>query len=254
MVLGEDPKGLNLEGFCYTFLPIWGYTAGMFRHIHVLLIVAFAALWIPLSLSAEDKKETTNEKATKKVPTKADIAALVKQLGAKDYKTRQKADAAIRALPAPAVEELSAQLKKSKDPEVKVRLKEIVERMTTPRITIAELKAIIIPEIEFRQANVMDCFKFLEDVTQVPTSKEDPTPRKRLKIKMKPRGAGVGVVTFMAQHITVHEALEIIASVVELKFELEDGVIVMTPKNNAGQGDNGAFPRDPFALDPFAPF
>lgn len=201
----------------------------MHRALYILLIAGLGPTLAMSQPSAEEKKP--------EVPTEAQIAALVKQLGAKEYKARKKADAAIRKLPDAALKQIKEHLKDAKDPEVKLRLKDIVDARSGPRVTLAQLKTMIIPQIEFRSANVRDCFTFLEDATD-----------NKCRINAENVG-GAPLITFRARHISALEALKIIVEVAALEYTVADGIIEITPLIGR---DAPPMADDPFAApDPF---
>ena len=160
------------------------------------------------------KKTKMDAKALKELHAKT--GALLSQLGAKDYKARRNADNALRQLPDEALEQMQDHLKSARDPEVKVRLKEIIDLRSGPRVTEAALKSMVIPEIEFRQASVKDCLEFLETAGN-----------KKFKIDANFAGRAPATVTFSARQISVHEALDIITQIAELQFSIQDGIVVV---------------------------
>lgn len=145
----------------------------------------------------------------------AKVAELVPKLGAKDYKTRKEADSALRDMPDEALKAMQSHFKKAKDPEVRMRLKEILQIGLVPGITAEELKRMRIPALEFRQADIHDCLDFLKEAGN-----------KRFQIRTRIAGKAP-TVTFEARGISVYEALEIITEVTNLTFSIIDGVVVV---------------------------
>ncbi len=124
---------------------------------------------------------------------------------------------------------------------------------TTPthEALILQMERIVIPEIEFRQANIHDVVEFL-----VRASMEgDPSPEKRgvnIILNLQSSGpaaaapaasdpwaaqmagpaavAGTDItVTFTARHISLLQALKIITQVAGLKYHIEENIVLIVP-------------------------
>jgi len=123
--------------------------------------------------------------------------------------------------------------------EEEIERRKIIERM----------KAIVIPEIDFRQANIYDVVQFLQD-----NSREWDPDRKGVNIilhlgeqeaapapvttgffgavEAQPgvKEAGdVPLITFRARDVTLFEALKIVTEVASLKYRIEDRVVKIVP-------------------------
>jgi general secretion pathway protein D len=125
---------------------------------------------------------------------------------------------------------------------------------TAEELTIAKMKGITIPEINFRAANINDVVSFFEQASREFDSQELP-PEKRgvsFVLKMPTQGAaaavpddpfapvadggavgGVPPVTFSARFVNLHEALRIITDVAGLKFRVRGTVVMIMPMNMA---------------------
>ncbi len=125
---------------------------------------------------------------------------------------------------------------------------------TAEELTIAKMKGITIPEINFRAANINDVVGFFEGASREFDSQELP-PEKRgvsFVLKMPTQGAGAAVpddpfapvadggavggvppITFSARFVNLHEALRIITDVAGLKFRVRGNVVVIMPMNMA---------------------
>ena len=132
---------------------------------------------------------------------------------------------------------------------------------------IQKMKGIIIPEIDFRCANVHDVFDVLGEQSRVFDRDEDerpisfvlnlgdmyerpgmiddpfaaagpsadpfatPVDEPAPRVAKKPSGRfSVPLVTFRATHVSIHDVVSIVCEVSNLKWEVKDGVVVVTPK------------------------
>ena len=121
---------------------------------------------------------------------------------------------------------------------------------------INKMKAIKIPEIDFRQANINDVIKFLQEASVEFDEVSDDDEVKGINIILNlaagPRrqqkqapvsddpfatatgeAAGLGdevpLITFSARYIDLHEALRIVTEVANLKFRVTGSVIMVVP-------------------------
>ena len=127
---------------------------------------------------------------------------------------------------------------------------------TSDRIVILDkMKAIMIPEIEFRQANINDVIDFLQEASRDFDTETDPN-KKGVNIILNigdntspiaddtvasddpfaetvsenaASGGGVPSITFSARHISLLEALKIVTKVSNLKYRVEDSVVMILP-------------------------
>ena len=128
---------------------------------------------------------------------------------------------------------------------------------TSDRIVILDkMKAIMIPEIEFRQANINDVIDFLQQASRMYDKEKDPN-KKGVNIILNIgdnsasstddladsddifgetvsegdslSGGGVPSITFSARHISLLEALKIVTKVSNLKYRVEDSVVMILP-------------------------
>jgi hypothetical protein len=161
------------------------------------------------------------------------IPDLVRQLAHRDYGVRQSADRKLRQLPPSAVDTLQYLLTTSDDPEVIVRLRQIMERITPP-LDARTLRSIVIPEIDFRQASLRDCLQFIEEASVPAGSSTNGTARRRVKIiaKFNENAGDATLITFSALDITVHEALDIIVDISGLKYRIHGGAVIIERKRH----------------------
>lgn len=123
-----------------------------------------------------------------------------------------------------------------------------------------KMQKIIIPEIDFRQANIHDVIDFLQEQSVLADPEPDPTGRKGVNIILHigetgggqaPRASaadpfadaiedvGLGaasevpMITFTARYISLLEALKIVTKVADLKFRIEESVVMIVPLNAA---------------------
>jgi hypothetical protein len=87
----------------------------------------------------------------------------------------------------------------------------------------------VIPQIDFRQANVRDVIEFLRQAS------EDYSPFKDAKHKSVnfvtkiDDAEDVGTITFKAQRISLRDTLNAITSVANLEYELRDNWVLIKP-------------------------
>jgi general secretion pathway protein D len=126
---------------------------------------------------------------------------------------------------------------------------------------IAKMERIIIPAIEFRQANINDVILFLQTASVEYDNTEGPEESKGVNIVLNlgegaaattaPAEAGtpfaegaaapapaassgeISPITFSARHISLLEALKIVTEVAKLKYRVEDQVVMVVPVNAA---------------------
>ena len=163
------------------------------------------------------------------------------------------------------VEELSAQTEEvvlfdaarpAEDPSAQIQTKwqerqRAASKRESERLGIInKMKAIKIPEIDFRQANINDVMKFLQDASIEfdEVSKEgetkglnmilnlaagpQPVPQSDDPFVAATAAAGddVPLITFSARYLDLYEALRIVTEVANLKFKIsESGVIMVVP-------------------------
>jgi general secretion pathway protein D len=143
-----------------------------------------------------------------------------------------------------------------------------ITRISTVETTRAaierKLKEIVIPEIDFRLANINDVVAFLQEQSREFDKTETDEGRKGVNIILNLRvgqaaaaapapaldvfaaappageaaaGAGqVPLITFSARYISLFEALKIVTQVATLKYRIEGRVVMIVPMN-APEGD-----------------
>jgi general secretion pathway protein D len=126
---------------------------------------------------------------------------------------------------------------------------------------VAKMDRIIVPEVEFRQANINDVVGFLQDQSRKEDKEEKDETKKGVNIILNIQGPGgaapaarppadatsadpfaappaeaakpaVGegqLITFSARHISLHEALRIVCNVANLKYRIEGTVVMVLP-------------------------
>lgn len=122
---------------------------------------------------------------------------------------------------------------------------------TIEELTLAKMKSITIPEINFRAANINDVIGFFEQASREFDSQEIP-PEQRgvnfiLQLPAQDDGAqieddpfapaartgrgGVPPITFTARYMDLYEALRIITDVASLKFRIRSNAVMIMPLN-----------------------
>lgn len=114
-----------------------------------------------------------------------------------------------------------------------------VSRIRTDEAQVYEaMSRIIIPKIEFREADIHEAIRFLqEDSLEFDNKKQgvqfvldhDPTPGKTNDIAAADQAALAPAITFKASDISVLEALRIIANLTGFKYVVKDGVVALSP-------------------------
>jgi hypothetical protein len=131
--------------------------------------------------------------------------------------------------------------------------------LTKEQQILEKMKAIIIPEIDFRQANVHDVIDFLQyasvefdpksehrqrgvsSILNLGTPSATPAattdPFEADPFAEPPGGqhqtADVPLITFSARHVSLFEAMNIVCKVCNLQWAIQDGVVMIEPKKNA---------------------
>lgn len=123
---------------------------------------------------------------------------------------------------------------------------------------IEKMKSIVIPELEFREANIQDVIEFLQDASV----EYDPAGKQKAQgvssILSLPPAAGavddgfedefvpdeaeekkvpvssVPLITFRARYINLYEALQIATQVAGLKWDVMGSRVVITPRDTGG--------------------
>jgi phosphate transport system substrate-binding protein len=95
------------------------------------------------------------------------------------------------------------------------------------------LDTVVIPEFDFRAANIYDVITFFEDCSRENDTRNVPKEEKGVNIVLTiPRcspGRGIPLITFSARNISVGEALRITTEVAGLKYDLQDNWIHVHP-------------------------
>jgi len=131
--------------------------------------------------------------------------------------------------------------------------------------TLAKLDKIVIPEVDFRQANVRDVLEYIHEASVEFDTTEDRESARGVSIVAMLGGEGDaggtapdlaladpfavtqggaaagegeqdGLITFSARYISAREALEIATKVSNLKYRVENGAVVVSPIG-APEGD-----------------
>jgi general secretion pathway protein D len=135
-------------------------------------------------------------------------------------------------------------------------------KVTAPKVEsdrleiLSKMEKIKIPEIDFRQANINDVVAFLQTASVEFDESESESEKKGVNIILNlgvappaaapasdkgepfPEAAApasgpteVPLITFSARYITLLEALKIVTSVANLKYRIEDTVVMIVPIN-----------------------
>ena len=119
---------------------------------------------------------------------------------------------------------------------------------------LKKMESIIVPEIEFRQANIHDVISFLQDASSEFDDVDVDDTRRGVNIilnirsaegeaaapavedpfatpstDLAPAATGVPLITFSARHISLLEALKIVTRVANLKYRIEGTVVMILP-------------------------
>ena len=114
-------------------------------------------------------------------------------------------------------------------------------KQAVARKLVDKMKAIKIPEVDFRQANIHDVLEFLQDASV--EYDPEPDPQKRTGVNLIPMlGLGKGRakekeleeiprVTFTARYISLWEALGIVTQVANMKSRPAENYVAIVPKD-----------------------
>ena len=126
----------------------------------------------------------------------------------------------------------------------------------TQKIRIAEkMEKIIIPELNFRQANIIDVIDFLQrasiecDTTDCPPEEKgvniilnlgadsapvanvvEPDPFAVPNSTVSDSGSGTKEITFSSRYISLMEALKIVTQISQLKYRIDGSVVMIVPE------------------------
>lgn len=167
-----------------------------------------------------------------------------------------------------AAAKMTADVRKEWIPEYRmIKTKQGLDKGPVPTKTeplLEKMSKIIIPEIEFRQANINDVVDFLNKAS-IEGDKLEPDPTKRgvnIILHLSPAGGvpaparapgaegdlfgapqpgaggggggGVSDITFTARYISLLSALKIITKVAGLKFQIDGNIVMIVREGEAG--------------------
>ena len=92
------------------------------------------------------------------------------------------------------------------------------------------MKQTIIPEIDFRAANIHDVVNFLQEASVRYGPREAGGQPKGVNAILNIKGADAPLITFTARHISFIEALRIVTQVADLQYRVEGNVVFIEPK------------------------
>jgi len=134
----------------------------------------------------------------------------------------------------------------------------LAEKLRSPVMTVAErtttdermadeirlqLASIVVPEINFRQANIHDVMHFLRDVSTEHGKPARTGARRGVNIVLnmpaierEHGGSRVPLITFSAKEISLKEALRIVTEVIGTSYRVENSAVILGPtRNEAGK-------------------
>jgi hypothetical protein len=103
-----------------------------------------------------------------------------------------------------------------------------------PMTLMQVLKSTKIPKIEFRQTNVHDVIDFLQQASAEFCPSDDPKWKGGVNIVLNLKGMkkrDLPIITFNAEQISLHEALNVVTQIAELEQEIRENVIMIRPKD-----------------------
>ena len=165
--------------------------------------------------------------------------------------------------------DMMSRLRKTWNPRDYALAEEAADRMPVTRVQrmvdssrdriLRKMEQIVIPEIDFRLANINDVIEFLQETSIENDTKETDDSKKGINIILHMGGATPGaatqalsddpfaeaatpatgaaaggevpLITFSARYITLLEALRIVTSVANLKFRIEGNVVMVVAVN-----------------------
>jgi hypothetical protein len=132
----------------------------------------------------------------------------------------------------------------------------IAKVLTKEQEITEKMKSIIIPEVEFRQANVHDVIRYLQEASvdfdskpeqshrgvscvlhlgpPAPTASAEPTDPFADPFaeppKAQSRTPDTPLITFSARHISLHDVINIVCKICDLKWTIQNSVVMIEPK------------------------
>lgn len=125
----------------------------------------------------------------------------------------------------------------------------VLENLRRREATFRKMQTLIIPDINFRQADIRQVFRTLSEQAR------ELDPGKQgisfvLSGSLTNDSSGIPEITFSAKHISLAQAVKIITSVAGLRFSLDGDSVVITPDSCIeGAIEHAEFEISPVMLD-----
>jgi general secretion pathway protein D len=123
-------------------------------------------------------------------------------------------------------------------PVVPTNVNPSVATRNTKQGILSKMETIIIPEIDFRQANIRDVVLFLQSASREYDMSADPAAAKGVNIILQLQESNatstVPLITFRVRHVSLLEALKITANVSGLKYSVQGNVVLLVPADYVG--------------------
>ncbi len=142
-------------------------------------------------------------------------------------------------MPAPSSQEQPIVPGMVRAPKPRMVTAEATAGEVTSESPIEVMKRIIIPELNFKNADLQDVVKFLRDA-----STEYDGKKRGVNFVLDLKDATPPAITFTARHISLLDALNLCTQVAGLKHRIEGNVVMIVPGKN---GSDEAPDPDPFA-------
>lgn len=110
--------------------------------------------------------------------------------------------------------------------------------VTGPRSMAVQkrMQEIIIPKVEFVEANVTDVVKFLSKVAEAADRQEGKKEPAVINFILNLRGRkDVPTVTLTAREVSLQTVLRVVTEITGLRYYIEDNVVMIVPRETEGE-------------------
>ena len=113
---------------------------------------------------------------------------------------------------------------------------------------VKRMKEIVIPEIDFRKANVSDIVTFLSESSREFGTASEPAEQREVNIVLHPSVSGqtLPLLSMNTRYVTLKGALDVVAELANLKYKIQGNTIILSAQNTA----DGAFTMRRFNVAP----
>lgn len=97
---------------------------------------------------------------------------------------------------------------------------------------VKKMESIIIPKLEFQQANLVDVIEFLNKVSMAGEDKARRGQNRSLNFVLNLAGRPSPAISFTARGISLMTALNVITQLAGMRYRIEDNVVMIVPRES----------------------